>query len=117
MTVAAQNNEPPSSIRTGSKVPVRSGTSIPQYQYVDVGVNIDSRNAREIQDQLALTVSADVSSYVAEADASAPLVRQTKWNSTVIVPFKKPTVIFSSDDPTSKRQMQLELTATRIESR
>jgi hypothetical protein len=32
----------------------------------------------------------------------------------VIVPLKKPTVIFSSDDLTTKHQMQLELTATPI---
>jgi hypothetical protein len=32
----------------------------------------------------------------------------------VIVPLKKPTVVFSSDDVASKRQMQLELTATPI---
>jgi hypothetical protein len=32
----------------------------------------------------------------------------------VIVPVKKPTVIFVSDDMSSKRQMQLELTATPI---
>jgi hypothetical protein len=43
-----------------------------------------------------------------------PTIRQNRWVSTVAVPLKKPTVIFSSDDLTSKRQMQLELTATPI---
>ncbi len=64
---------------------------------------------------------ADISSIPSEpavpATASAPTqptVRQNKWDSTVIVPLKKPTVLFSSDDLTSKRQMQLELTATPI---
>jgi hypothetical protein len=37
-----------------------------------------------------------------------------KWNAPVIVPLRKATVIFASDDPSSKRQMQLELTATPI---
>jgi hypothetical protein len=30
------------------------------------------------------------------------------------VPIRKPTVIFSSDDTTTKHQMQVELTATPI---
>ena len=45
---------------------------------------------------------------------SAPMIRQNRWTSNVVVPLKKPTVIFSSDDLTTKHQMQLELTATPI---
>jgi hypothetical protein len=43
-----------------------------------------------------------------------PSIRSNSWSSVVIVPLKTPTLIFSSDDPASKRQMQLELTATPI---
>jgi hypothetical protein len=43
-----------------------------------------------------------------------PVVRQNQWQAGVIVPLKKPTVVFSSDDLTTKRQMQVELTATPI---
>jgi hypothetical protein len=59
-------------------------------------------------------VAAEVSSAAETPDAPAPVIRQVKWNSPVIVPLGKPTVIFSSDDPSSKRQMQLELTARPI---
>jgi hypothetical protein len=31
-----------------------------------------------------------------------------------VVPIKKPTTVFSSDDPSGNRKMQLELTATPI---
>jgi hypothetical protein len=55
-----------------------------------------------------------VSSAAETPDAPAPVIRQVKWNAPVIVPLGKPTVIFSSDDPSSKRQMQLELTARPI---
>jgi hypothetical protein len=68
---------------------------------------------------MSLVLVADISSVVQEpASPSAPMrppvVRQNKWNSGVIVPLKKPTVVFSSDDLTTKRQMQVELTATPI---
>jgi hypothetical protein len=105
-----------SSIRAGNKVPASTGGSGPgSSTYLDVGVNIDCRAAKEIQDQLALNVAAEISSLAADPSASTlPLVRQTKWSSNVIVPMRRPTTIFSSDDPTTKRQTQLELTAIPI---
>ena len=106
------------SIRTGGKVPFdpsRNGLP-PHFNSYDVGVNIDCHHLRETQMGLSLDVNADMSSVLEEQKAtpSVPTIRQNKWSSTVIVPFKKPTVIFSSDDVNSKRQMQLELTATPI---
>jgi hypothetical protein len=75
-------------------------------------VNIDCRAAKEIQGDLALNVSAEIST--ATTAQKQPLIRQTKWSSNVILPLGKPTVIFSSDDVASKGQMQLELTATPV---
>jgi hypothetical protein len=82
--------------------------------YLDVGVNIDSRVPKEIQDQFTLDVSAEISSVATGQPSTPPLIRQTKWNANVIVPTRKPTTIFTSDDPNSKRQTQLELTAVPI---
>ena len=106
-------------IRTGSKVPIPTGPSAREYQYYDLGVNLDLRAVKEVGGELTLSISADVSSTLQEsATATAPtlppVVRQNKWTSTVRVPLRKPTVIFSSDDATGKHQMQLELTATPI---
>jgi hypothetical protein len=99
-------------IRTGSKVPVSSGGATGNFTYIDVGVNIDCRSAKEIDGSLATSVTADISNTA--PGSNPPLIRQTKWSSHVIVPIGKPTIIFSSDDVTSKGQMQLELTATPI---
>jgi hypothetical protein len=102
------------SIRTGSKVPFSTGK---EYTFLDLGVGIDCRSVKEVAGQLSLYVLADISSALQEPTPSSglpPTVRQNKWSSTVLVPFKKPTVVFSSDDMASKRQMQLELTATPI---
>jgi hypothetical protein len=102
------------SIRTGSKVPTPAGGAVAstQYTYIDVGVNIDCRAPKEVDGNLVLSLVAEISS-VATA-SSPPVIRQNKWNSTVVVPIGKPTVVFSSDDLTTKGQMQLELTATPI---
>ncbi|MGA2195197.1 MAG: hypothetical protein ABSH40_07995 [Bryobacteraceae bacterium] len=108
-------------IRAGGRVPISSGGT--QFTYYDLGVNIDCRAITEVpRDQaLSLTVTADISSIPTEAGSPvgppppAPTIRQTKWSSGVIVPLKKPTLLFASDDLMSKRQVQLELTATPIQ--
>jgi hypothetical protein len=118
MTVATDRER--TSVRSGNRVPVPSGprpapgTPNVSFTFVDVGTNIDCWNSKEVQGQLALMVTAEVSSAAETTDAPAPVIRQVKWNSPVIVPLRKPTIIFSSDDPSSKRQMQLELTAIPI---
>jgi len=111
------------SIRTGSKVPVATGSYKSgadagvqtQFQYVDVGVNIDFSRARLEGDQVFLSITAEISSTdtpVADGAPRQPIIRQNKWTSGVTVPLGKPTIIFSSDDVSSKRTMQVELTVT-----
>jgi Flp pilus assembly secretin CpaC len=107
------------SMRTGSKVPYQTGptSSTPHYEYLDIGVNFDYSTTREVDNQLALTVAAEVSNLApgqTMLSGLLPLLRQNTWRSDVIVPLRKPTVIFSSDDPTSTHKMQVELTATPI---
>ena len=108
------------SMRTGSRVPYSTtgpGIGAGQYTYLDLGVNIDCRAVKELAGQLSLYVLADISSIAQEPTPSPtlpPFVRQNRWSSVVIVPLKNPTVLFSSDDLTTKHQMQLELTATPI---
>jgi len=116
---AAVDAKDSASIRAGSKIPVMMSSG--GFNYIDVGVNIDCRAIREVQRDLALFVAAEVSSLPSEPAAPAtigapttPTVRQNRWSSSIIVPVKKPTLIFSSDDLASKRQMQLELTATPV---
>jgi hypothetical protein len=101
-------------IRAGSKIPITTGGGAEStgLTYIDVGVNIDCRAAKEIQGDLALNISAEISS--AATTSPPPLIRQTKWSANVIVPLRKSTLVFSSDDAATKGQMQLELTATPI---
>jgi hypothetical protein len=116
--ISTGRSGPGDSIRTGNKVPAQTGNPSPNaYDYIDVGVNIDCRDAREVESQLALNVAAELSNLAPGQTAtsgSLPLLRQNKWRSDVILPLRKPTVIFSSDDPTSTHRMQVELTATPI---
>jgi len=98
-------------IRTGNKVPVQAGNPV-GITYIDVGVSIDCTVEQEIEGNLPLNVTVEISSSA--TSSNPPMIRQTKWSSNVIVPIGKPTVVFSSDDVASKGQTQLELTATPI---
>ena len=77
----------------------------------------DCRNVHELDQKLAMSVTAEVSSLPAGADLSSsldPLIRQFKWNADVLVTPGAPTAIFSSDDVGSKTKVQVEMTATPI---
>jgi hypothetical protein len=107
------DNGPSTSVRTNSKVPI--ATSSGQFNYYDVGVNIDCSAVRELPRELALRVTAEITTTQREASgAGTPVVRSNRWVSRVVVPLKKPTTLFSSDDAVTKGQLQLDLTATQI---
>ncbi len=101
------------SIRTGSKVPFAMAPG--QWTQIDVGTNIDCANINEVEGGLSLRLVAEVSSVLEDpSNAGHPIIRQNRWGSFVILKLKKPTVVFSSDDVSSKHQMQLEVTATPL---
>ena len=102
------------SIRTGDRVPTIAGKD-GQFNYVDVGINIDIRFWSTLGDELTLQITGDVSSLVEKSGGGPPVVNQTKWSTTVAVQFNKPTTVFTSDGASTKRQLQLEITATPVQ--
>lgn len=112
MMVGAQSGL--GSIRAGNKIPVQTKSPpSTEFTYLDVGVNIDCHGVMEVQGKLNLVVTADITSVISDS-STRPLIRSTKWSGGVVVPFRKSTVLFSSDDTTSKKRIQLELTAAPI---
>jgi hypothetical protein len=116
-----------SDIRTGSRIPIVTGGHADnspdkrlemQYQYLDVGVNIGVRNAREAGRDLAFDLKAEVSSLAATpspSGAADPVIRQNLWQTAVLIPVGKSTVVFKSDALESKGGMQVSVTATPLE--
>src|SRR5215469_3490877 len=130
--VGTERNEQFSAIRTGSRIPIITGAyqgpnSSPtdsgklqyQYQYVDVGVSIDTQNVREVGRQLAIDLKAEISA-LAESRPSPelvndPVIRQNPWKASVLIPIGKPTVVFSSDAIENKGGMHFVVTATPLQ--
>lgn len=126
-TVSTDSRDHGTSIRTNSRIPVPTVSSSggneshalinTQFQYINVGVNIDARNMREIGRQLSLDLVADVSSMAGSNDANLhqPVIRQNKWEASVLIPVSKPVVVFTSDSLDSKGSMQVVVTATSLQ--
>ena len=89
-----------------------SSAALIQGQSYNVSVSIDAFELRETETGLALAVNAGIVSVPSED--TTPVARKNSWNSFLIVPMKKLTLLFSSDDVSSKHKLQLVLTATPL---
>ena len=130
-TIVVANSAPPptSRIRSNDKVPiavgsyggdVKSSLVNTQIQYQDVGTNIDIYGVKLNGNQLTVNLSVALSE-VAKNDVAAekmfpgsPVFRALSWQSDVIVTVGRPTIIFTSDNPSDTGKTELELTATEI---
>jgi len=103
-------------VRVGTRVPYLTGAQ--QYQYADVGLNLDIK-LRALGAGLTLDVSLEISDLAkppeAEANSPAPTVRQIKTRVETVIPAGKPTVVASLDDVVEKDRYDLEITGTKLE--
>lgn len=119
-TEAQQDHLYNQQIKTGSRVPITTGSSAAstQFQYIDLGVNLEVHDVKEEPKSLSFELHANIESIARQtqiAGTNEPVIRQNSWDSLVIVPIGKPTVVFSSDDLDSTGKMRVEVTATRID--
>lgn len=107
-------------LRTGARYPVATETvtKITQYQYLDIGVNIDCRVV-ERSGYLELNAVIDSSSISWPEGAEAhgvpgqPFVSQMRSEIRSLIRPGVPTMISSMEDPASKRRFQVDVTATK----
>lgn len=115
------------SIRAGSRVPIATASYVAkatpapvtqtQFQYVDVGVDFDVRDVHEVGGQLAFDLTANLSGVSSPSDPNLhqPVFRLNKWQSRVLIPIGKRTVVFTSDSLDSKGSTRVVVTATPLE--
>jgi hypothetical protein len=101
-------------IRVGNRVPYQSGEK--QYQYVDVGMNIDCR-PREKEGGVAVYMGVEISSVAPEERAAPtfnPVFRTQRIEVAPIVTLGKPTLVATMDDVVTNRRYEIEVTATKV---
>lgn len=109
-----------SSIKVGDRLPIMAKEG--QFQYFDVGLDIDC-NVTEQGDKFIVSSNIEISSIVmpeqghsdAGVSSGNPVVRQIKQRFITLVSPGKPAVVTSIDDVNSKKRLQVEVTANRLE--
>ena len=117
------NSGPWSTLKIGTRVPVATGSYSnasaalinTQFQYLDVGTNIDCQVDEQGED-LSLIVRSEFSNLSSDDEQRThqPIIRQIQINGRTITLSGKPVVIGAVDDPTSNRQYQLEAVVTKL---
>lgn len=110
-------------IKTGSRIPILTSSSgnssNASFQYIDLGVKIAINRPELSGDSLSFILTTLISSTSPHPETiegvQEPVIRENSWDSEVLVPLNKPTVVFSSDELDSKGKMQIEVTATPVE--
>ena len=108
-------------VRIGTRVPIVTGPSA--FNYLDVGVSIDATVRHASPNGVYLSTKVDVTSMAMgekgglfspqlTAQSPQPTMRNFKTENEITVVFGKPTVLFTMDEPSSKRTFQIQLTAT-----
>jgi hypothetical protein len=111
-----------SSITVGTRVPIVTGTTGDNtvFQYLDVGLKIDC-NVSEQDNKFIVHGEVELSSLVLPDQGGdqrlsrQPVVRRIKQSFTTLVPPGRPTLVTTADDINSKKRMEVEVTATRLE--
>lgn len=109
-------------LKVGTRVPVEVKQS--EIQYLDVGTSVWCRlrdrgwpNFSWLGNDVMLNLSAEISNFAVpdqQGQSMRPAIRQMKIESSTIAVVGKQMVVGIVDDPNSKRQFQLEVTATRL---
>ncbi|SPE29519.1 conserved exported hypothetical protein [Acidobacteriia bacterium SbA2] len=101
-------------VRVGNRVPYQ--TAEKQYQYSNVGMNIDCR-PHEQEEGVALDITVDFSSVAPPSETAPsynPVFRSNRSEVQAVVLFGKPTLVTSLDDVETNRHYEIEVTATKV---
>lgn len=121
---SVDGNPRDSSITVGTRVPVATGTTGDNtvFQYLDVGLKIDC-NVSEQDTKFIVHGEVELSNLVFQDQGTGvrsglslqPVIRRIRQTFTTLVPPGKATLVTTADDISSKKSMQIEVTATRME--
>ena len=109
-----------SEIKIGTRVPIEEKAG--EFSYLDVGTNLgcrlrDRTNEAWLGNTVLLVVQSEMSNFAVpdqQGQNMRPLLRQLKIEASTVAQLGKTLVVGSVDDPNSKRQFQLEVTATKL---
>lgn len=110
-------------LRVGTRVPIVSAESKgdKQFQYLDVGLEIRCQLREWEPGKIQAALDINVSSFAMPEQSqdpdrlNQPIIRNTALTVQPVLTPGKPAMIASVDDVNSKKRMQIEVTATKLE--
>ena len=117
--VSRNNDGRPVSIKSTTRVPINSPEK--QIQYLDAGLDIRCFAPREVAAKIAVNCDVVISNFVVPDQSTearnsvGPVLRTTNTSAWAVVTLGKPTVMSIIDDVNSKKRIQIEVTATKID--
>lgn len=121
-SMLAQDDGTLNKLRVGSRIPVPESPFVQgnptEYQFHDIGVNIDCR-LQERESGLMLDTTIDTSNISQPIEPSnsphlPPVVHQLRAEIRTLISPGKATLLGSMDDPTSRSKFDIEVTATKL---
>lgn len=103
-------------LRVGSRVPVATGpaNSTTQYQYLDVGLKVDSR-VQERDNDVAFDWRLELSSAASsQSEGLPPVIRNVSSNGQTMLSMGKPVMLTSVDDTSSTHKFVFEVTTAKV---
>ena len=109
-------------LKVGSRVPIATtgvtNTQLTQFQYLDIGINIEARVVVTASGELSLQSEVDMSSIPDSAPPEKvggnPVIRHFRVTSFSALALGKPILLTTADDVASHRQFQVQVTATKM---
>jgi len=113
-------------LRIGTRVPITTTEKdkTVQFQYIDLGKNIDSQVISEGEHSVGLHISVEFSALAlserttpkstSQVSRGTPTVQQLRMDTNATVEPGNPTIVGTLDDPVSNHTFQIEVTATRL---
>jgi hypothetical protein len=118
--ILKSNDGRPTSVRASTRVPIASQEK--QIQYIDAGLDIRCSSLKELATKIAVACDVSISNFVLpeqspEARNSVgPVLRSTRADyAWAVLALGKPNIFSTIDDVNSKKRIQIELTATKID--
>lgn len=117
--ISRSNDGRPATLRSSTRVPIYAEEK--KIQYIDAGLDIRCFAPREIGGKIAANCELNISNFVAQEQATdarntaGPVMRTTNASTWALLTAGKPMVISTIDDVNSKKRIQIEMTATRID--
>jgi len=109
----------PTSVRVSTRVPIYAEEK--KIQYIDAGLDIRCFVGSLVAGKVPLQCDVNISNFILEQqfadarNAAGPMLRTTNTSTAALLMPGKPFVISTIDDVNSKKRVQIEVTATKIE--